>query len=194
MFLVCMVHRLRCNNNQHIPTVSHINCNYRYQLITPLHSRHFEKPVLVNRGWVPATWRSDAEFRRQWESKGSDATLQAVTRVSEDPSSFVPQNNPKTGEWFWIDVPAMATSLDLPSDTPLVEVGLPSVLLCIAHQCYFALHKQRPYASDFPTLALDSFGNKRGWYLCLAAAFELSIFAAAHAAFELPVSHCVNLF
>ena len=102
----------------------------RYQLITPLHSRQFEKPVLVNRGWVPATWRSDAEFRHQWESKGSDATLQVVTRVSEDPSTFVPQNNPKTGEWFWIDVPAMAVSLDLPSDTPLVEVGLLISLHC----------------------------------------------------------------
>lgn len=100
--------------------------NFRYQLITPLHSRQFDKPVLVNRGWVPATWRSDAEFRQQWESKGVDATLQAVTRVSEDPSSFVPQNNPKTGEWFWIDVPAMAASLGLPSDTPLVEVSTPS--------------------------------------------------------------------
>ena len=97
--------------------------DFRYQLITPLHSRQFEKPVLVNRGWVPATWRSDAEFRQHWESERGDATLQAVTRISEDPSSFVPQNNPKTGEWFWIDVPAMAASLDLPSDTPLVEVG-----------------------------------------------------------------------
>lgn len=108
------------------PTLIHHVMHYydfRYQLITPLHSRQFEKPVLVNRGWVPATWRSDAEFRQHWESERGDATLQAVTRISEDPSSFVPQNNPKTGEWFWIDVPAMAASLDLPSDTPLVEVG-----------------------------------------------------------------------
>lgn len=96
----------------------------RYQLITPLHSDQWEKPVLVNRGWVPATWRSDTKLRQQWESS-SNATLEAVTRVSEDPSSFVPHNNPKTGEWFWIDVPAMTISLGLPSDTPLVEVGLP---------------------------------------------------------------------
>ncbi|KAL3156235.1 hypothetical protein ABBQ32_012512 [Trebouxia sp. C0010 RCD-2024] len=93
-----------------------------YQIITPLHSSQWEKPVLVNRGWVPATWRSDPKFRRHWESKDGRTSLQAVTRVSEDPSAFVPQNNPKTGEWFWIDVPAMAASLDLPSDTPLVEV------------------------------------------------------------------------
>lgn len=91
-----------------------------FMLITPLHSAQWDKPVLVNRGWVPATWRSDAEFRQQWEASG-DVCLEAVTRVNEDPSSFVPENNPRTGEWFWIDIPAMATSLGLPADTPLVE-------------------------------------------------------------------------
>ena len=127
--------------------------NLRYQLITPLHSRQFEKPVLVNRGWVPATWRSDAKFRQQWESKDNGATLQAVTRVSEDPSSFVPQNNPKTGEWFWIDVPAMATSLDLPSDTPLVEVGpLISSSICISPEG--SPSKDLP---SFPVFAANDF-------------------------------------
>ena len=95
--------------------------DFRYMLITPLHNHHWGKPVLVSRGWVPATWRSDPAFRRRWETPG-EVEIQAVTRVSEDPGSFVPKNNPKTGEWFWIDIPAMATSLGLPSDTPLVEV------------------------------------------------------------------------
>ena len=90
-------------------------------LITPLHSDEWNKPVLVNRGWVPATWRSDPAFRQQWETAGS-TSLETVTRVSEDPSSFVPENQPKAGEWFWIDVPTMAISLGLPADTPLVEV------------------------------------------------------------------------
>lgn len=102
-------------------------------LITPLHSAQWAKPVLVNRGWVPATWRSDAEFRWQWEAPG-DVSLEAVTRVNEDPSSFVPENNPRTGEWFWIDIPAMATSLGLPADTPLVEVSLYCLYpLCTKH-------------------------------------------------------------
>lgn len=91
-----------------------------YMLITPLHSDEWNKPVLVNRGWVPATWRSDPAFRQQWETAGS-TSLETVTRVSEDPSSFVPENQPKAGEWFWIDVPTMAISLGLPADTPLVE-------------------------------------------------------------------------
>ncbi|DBA82252.1 hypothetical protein WJX79_003765 [Trebouxia sp. C0005] len=91
-----------------------------FMLVTPLHSDDWNRPVLVNRGWVPSTWRSDAQFRQQWDTSGT-VSLEAVTRVSEDPSSFVPQNNPKTGEWFWIDIPAMAAALGLPADTPLVE-------------------------------------------------------------------------
>lgn len=113
----------------------HANC--RFMLITPLHSTQWDKPVLVNRGWVPSSWRSDAEFRQQWEASG-DVSLEAVTRVNEDPSSFVPENNPRTGEWFWIDIPAMATSLGLPADTPLVEVSLYCLyLVCIKHAVCF---------------------------------------------------------
>ena len=95
----------------------------RYTLITPLRSVHWDKPVLVSRGWVPATWRLDPSFRKQYElSCQAEVGLEGVTRTSEDPSSFVPQNNPKSGEWFWIDVAAMAKSLGMPADTPLVEV------------------------------------------------------------------------
>ena len=34
----------------------------------------------------------------------------------------MPDNVPTTGEWFWVDVPRMASALGLPPDTPLVEV------------------------------------------------------------------------
>ena len=46
-----------------------------------------------------------------------------MTRSSEKRSSFVPDNNPARGEWFWVDVPALAAHADLPPETPLVEVG-----------------------------------------------------------------------
>ena len=49
--------------------------------------------------------------------------LEGVTRSSEKRSSFVPDNNPARGEWFWVDVPALAAHADLPPETPLVEVG-----------------------------------------------------------------------
>lgn len=40
---------------------------------------------------------------------------------SEARSSFVPDNLPDRGEWFWIDVPALAAAAGLPHDTPLIE-------------------------------------------------------------------------
>ena len=44
-------------------------------------------------------------------------------RCSEPRSGFVPDNRPAEGEWYWIDAPGIAQSLQLPADVPLVEVG-----------------------------------------------------------------------
>ena len=35
----------------------------RYVLVTPLVNREWGQAVLVNRGWVPAEWKSDAQLR-----------------------------------------------------------------------------------------------------------------------------------
>ena len=70
--------------------------------------------VLVNRGWVPEGWR---------EPEGG-ACLRAtgVTRASETPGTFTPANDPATRRFHWVDVPAIAASLGLPEDTPLVQL------------------------------------------------------------------------
>lgn len=47
--------------------------------------------------------------------------VEGIVRGSEQPSSFVPANDPASGQWFWIDVPALARAAGLPLDTPLVE-------------------------------------------------------------------------
>jgi surfeit locus 1 family protein len=44
-----------------------------------------------------------------------------VVRGSETPSSFVPDNATSSGEWFWLDVPALAAAAHVPPGTPLVE-------------------------------------------------------------------------
>ena len=54
---------------------------------------------------------------------GPQVELEGVTRSSEKRSSFVPDNSPAKGEWFWVDVPALAANANLPPETPLVEVG-----------------------------------------------------------------------
>ena len=70
--------------------------------------------MLVNRGWVPEGWR---------EPEGG-ACLRAtgVTRASETPGVFTPANDPATRRFHWVDVPAIAASLGLPADTPLVQL------------------------------------------------------------------------
>jgi len=49
-------------------------------------------------------------------------TVEGVTRSSEPRSSFVPDNVPAKGEWYWIEVPAIAKAAGLPQDTQLIEV------------------------------------------------------------------------
>ena len=49
--------------------------------------------------------------------------VEGVIRESEKPSSFVPENSPSKGEWYWVDVPAMARAAGLPPDTPLIEAS-----------------------------------------------------------------------
>ena len=45
-----------------------------------------------------------------------------VTRSSEPRSSFVPDNNPAKGEWYWLEVPSMAKAAGLPPDTQMIQV------------------------------------------------------------------------
>lgn len=44
-----------------------------------------------------------------------------VVRGSEKPSIFVPPNDPNSGQWFYIDVPAIARKCGLPEDTVYIE-------------------------------------------------------------------------
>ena len=56
-------------------------------------------------------------------------------RCSEPRSGFVPDNKPAEGEWYWIDAPGIAQSLQLPADTPLVEVGSCDCSWLVTSQC-----------------------------------------------------------
>lgn len=44
-----------------------------------------------------------------------------VIRGSEKPSVFVPANDPGSGQWFYVDVPAIARAAGLPEDTLYLE-------------------------------------------------------------------------
>ncbi|KAG6548054.1 hypothetical protein Mapa_010488 [Marchantia paleacea] len=48
-------------------------------------------------------------------------TICGVIRSSEQPNMFVPSNAPESGQWFYVDVPAMSRAVGLPGDTILLE-------------------------------------------------------------------------
>jgi surfeit locus 1 family protein len=67
------------------------------------------RTVLVNRGWVPADWRvSWAESAAARQPQGTVAVT-GVAQGSEDPSSFVPRNEPERGNFYWLDVPGIVS-------------------------------------------------------------------------------------
>ncbi|KAL9225485.1 hypothetical protein vseg_001402 [Gypsophila vaccaria] len=127
-----------------------------YYIITPLlpipgDPESVQHPVLVNRGWVPRSWRDkalesyeDVEETKKlsspskttsWNfwSKNLEKTkmeqaptirsveVVGVIRESEKPSIFVPANDPTSGQWFYVDVPAIAHSAGLPKNTIYIE-------------------------------------------------------------------------
>ncbi|CAM8921235.1 unnamed protein product [Rhodiola kirilowii] len=128
-----------------------------YYLITPLvpisnDPESIQTPILVNRGWVPRSWRDkiiDASHSNEEPSKPVSVsspekqssrwsfwskkqnTVEApnvasvevigVIRGSEKPSIFVPPNDPKSFQWFYVDVPAMAHACGLPESTIYIE-------------------------------------------------------------------------
>lgn len=133
-----------------------------YYLITPLvpvpyNTDSLQSPMLVNRGWVPRSWRDkpkeasqsdeksssvasssvekkeNTPWWRFWSTKPTATEVQeqvphatpievvGVVRGSEKPSIFVPANDPSSGQWFYVDVPAIARASGLPENTIYIE-------------------------------------------------------------------------
>jgi surfeit locus 1 family protein len=96
-----------------------------YFMVTPMMlDNDARTTVLVLRGWVPESWKKDPSKReiQDGPSRPRVLSIRGVVRRSERPSMFVPENQPQRGDWYYIDVPAMAKSLDLPESTPLIEL------------------------------------------------------------------------
>eukprot|EP00262_Sarcandra_glabra_P002596 TRINITY_DN12998_c0_g1_i1.p1 TRINITY_DN12998_c0_g1~~TRINITY_DN12998_c0_g1_i1.p1 ORF type:complete len:347 (+),score=59.89 TRINITY_DN12998_c0_g1_i1:41-1081(+) len=130
-----------------------------YYVISPLmpttsKSDCVQLPVLVNRGWVPRSWRNKplensqdgdqlsniassevgeegSVWWRFWSKKPkaikdkepaiTPMRIIGVIRGSEKPSIFVPANDPSSGQWFYVAVPAIARACGLPENTVYVE-------------------------------------------------------------------------
>lgn len=62
-----------------------------------------------------------SENKREMEPSVSPDRVIGVVRGSEKPSIFVPENDPKSGQWFYVDVPMIARACGLPEDTVYIE-------------------------------------------------------------------------
>ncbi|GAB4814338.1 hypothetical protein N2152v2_001384 [Parachlorella kessleri] len=88
--------------------------------VTPLCNPELGRTVLVNRGWVPASWSESPEEREKGQPK-EQVVVDGVLRLGEQPGEFVPANQPAKGEWYYLNAAEMAQACDLPTDTPFVE-------------------------------------------------------------------------
>eukprot|EP00040_Diaphanoeca_grandis_P024964 m.137922 g.137922 ORF g.137922 m.137922 type:complete len:296 (-) comp29959_c0_seq1:94-981(-) len=80
-------------------------------VITPFVRSDNGDRILVNRGWVPLD-QMDPKTRLEGQTKGNVSINCIVSNPSPFKiNMFVPENNPKTGEWFWLDLETISTIL-----------------------------------------------------------------------------------
>ncbi len=71
-----------------------------FHLITPL-VRTDGSTILVDRGFI-------SEPKRKFSTPEGEVEIHGMLRESQARNTFTPDNNPEKGEWFWVDVAAMA--------------------------------------------------------------------------------------
>jgi surfeit locus 1 family protein len=75
-----------------------------YHLITPL-VRTDATTILVDRGFISPDF---ADKTKRIEEPDVDVEVKGMLRSSQARNSFTPENHPEKGEWFWVDIDAMA--------------------------------------------------------------------------------------
>lgn len=74
------------------------------ELITPL-TRISGGTVLINRGWI-----READVTKAPRPEGI-VQVSGIARGNFTRNFFTPDNNPPKGDWYWVDIPAMAADL-----------------------------------------------------------------------------------
>jgi cytochrome oxidase assembly protein ShyY1 len=65
--------------------------------------------VLVNRGWVPPNWKAEWQQHFMKQQPQGLVSVSGVVQGSESPSSYVPQNQPGQGMFYWMDVQGLVS-------------------------------------------------------------------------------------
>lgn len=68
-----------------------------------------KRTVLVNRGWVPPDWRANWAAGAAARQPAGRVAVTGVAQGSEEPSSFVPRNEPAKGNFYYVDVPGIVS-------------------------------------------------------------------------------------
>ena len=74
-----------------------------FHLIIPL-VRENGSTILVDRGFIS----EHNAAKRQYPTPDGDVEVHGMLRESQARNYFTPDNNPAKGEWYWVDVAAMA--------------------------------------------------------------------------------------
>ena len=77
-----------------------------YHIITPLFRPNNSSTILVNRGFVSA---DIVKAHPEWlAQERGEVQVMGLLRSSQEKNTFTPENNPEKGEWYWVDVEAIA--------------------------------------------------------------------------------------
>ncbi|PKA59782.1 Surfeit locus protein 1 [Apostasia shenzhenica] len=66
-------------------------------------------------------WSKQAKVSKDKEPTNLPIKVVGVVRGSEKPSIFVPENNPTTGQWFYVDIPMISRACGLPDNSLYIE-------------------------------------------------------------------------
>ncbi|XP_050220332.1 surfeit locus protein 1 [Mercurialis annua] len=94
-----------------------------------------------------------------------------VIRGSEKPSIFVPENDPRSGQWFYVDVPAIARACELPENTIYVE----DINENINSACPYPLPKDVNTLIRSSVMPQDHLNYTMTWYSLSAAVTFMAI-------------------
>lgn len=103
--------------------------------------------MLVNRGWVPPNWKAEWQQHFMAQQPQGLVTVSGVVQGSESPSSYVPDNKPEEGLFFWVDVPGLVSSSGSCYSTRLFRLYASS-LVADASGCLEAAGSQHCHRSN----------------------------------------------
>ncbi len=80
-----------------------------FHLLTPIRLDNGAL-ILANRGWAPDGHKIVNPY---WDSES--VSLQGIMHAPNEKGFFTPENNPRTDEWYWVDIEAIGKDMGLPA-------------------------------------------------------------------------------